>query len=75
MITCEFDLIGISPIGFSKHIESVKTAAEGHDDFEQNVDSMQLDHKDVKSGKKGDVIAIKVDNPVHKNDKVLVVKK
>ena len=45
-----------------------------HDDFEQKVESMQLDHKDVKSAKKGEIIAIKVDQPVHKNDKVLLSK-
>ena len=43
-----------------------------HDDFEQEVESMQLDHKEVKSAKKGEVIAIKVTQPVHKNDKVLL---
>ena len=63
------NLTGSLKVGEKIHVQG------SHDDFEQNVDSMQLDHKDVKSGKKGDVIAIKVDNPVHKNDKVLVVKK
>ena len=44
-----------------------------HDDFEQEVTSMQLEHKDVKEGKKGQEIAIKVENKVHQNDKVLKV--
>lgn len=44
-----------------------------HDDFEQTVESMQLEHKDVKEGKKGQSIAIKVDQPVHRNDKVFLV--
>jgi len=44
-----------------------------HDDFEQKVDSMQLEHKQIKSGKKGQEVAIKVDSTVHKNDKILLV--
>ena len=42
-----------------------------HDDFEQTVESMQLEHKDIKSGKKGQEIAIKVESKIHDNDKVL----
>lgn len=44
-----------------------------HDDFEQTVDSMQLEHKGVDAGKKGEAVAIKVERPVHKNDKVFKV--
>ena len=44
-----------------------------HDDFEQEVKSMQLEHKDIKEGGKGQEIAIKVENKVHQNDKVLKV--
>lgn len=43
-----------------------------HDDFEQKVASMQLDHKNVTQGKKDQEVAIKVDAPVHKNDKILL---
>lgn len=42
-----------------------------HDDFEETVSSMQLDHKEIKAGKKGQEIAISVDQVVHKNDSVL----
>ena len=42
-----------------------------HDDFEQTVSSMQLDHKEIKSAKKGKEIAIGVDQVVHKNDNIL----
>lgn len=44
-----------------------------HDDFDQKVESMQLDHKSVTQGKKGQEVAIKVNSAVHKNDKVLSV--
>ena len=43
----------------------------GHStDFEQQVASMQIEHKDVTSAKKGDDVAVKVDQRVHENDKV-----
>jgi len=41
--------------------------------FEQTINSMQIDRKDVKSAKKGDEIGIKVKDRVRKNDKVFKV--
>lgn len=38
--------------------------------FEQNVLSMQIEHKDVKEAKKGQSIGLKVDEKVRKNDLV-----
>lgn len=36
----------------------------GHNlDFTQTISSMEVDHKPVKSGKKGDEVAMKVDMP------------
>lgn len=61
-------LSGSLKVGDNIHIQGA------HDDFEQEVGSMQLDHKDVKAAKKGDLVAIKVDQPVHKNDKISVTK-
>ena len=43
-----------------------------HDDFTQVVTSMQLNHKDIASAKKGDEIGIKVTKRVHENDKVYI---
>ncbi len=34
----------------------------GDDSFEQAIESMQLDHKSISDGKKGDEVAIKVDS-------------
>ena len=58
------ELSGALKVGDKIHIQGA------HDDFEQAVGSMQLEHKDVKEGKKGEAVAIKVDQLVHKNDKV-----
>ena len=45
----------------------------GESDFEQEVKSMQINRKDVKSGKKGDEIGIIVDEKVRKSYKVFKV--
>ncbi len=39
-------------------------------DFEQKVSSMQIDHEQVKSAKKGDSVGMKVDEKVHEGYKV-----
>lgn len=39
-------------------------------DFEQKIDSIQVDHKEVDKAKKGDAIGVKVSDRVRKNDKV-----
>jgi translation elongation factor EF-1alpha len=42
-------------------------------DFEQQVDSMQVNHQDVEEAKKGDAIGLKVDEAVRENDQVFKV--
>lgn len=42
-------------------------------EFTQTVGSMQVEHQDVQSGKKGDEVAIKVDQPVKEKDQVFKV--
>lgn len=39
-------------------------------DFEQEANSMQIDHKKVKLAKKGDAVGMKVDEKVHEGYKV-----
>jgi len=39
-------------------------------DFEQKVESLQIDHKDIKSAKKGDSVGMKVKQKVHEGYKV-----
>jgi putative protease len=51
-------------VGDAIHIKGL------HDDFSQNVDSMQLDHQNIVLAKRGDEIGIKVIKRVHENDKV-----
>ncbi len=41
-------------------------------DFEQIIDSMQINHKKVSEAKKGDEIGIKVNERVRRNDKIFM---
>lgn len=51
-----------------------KIHIKGHTtDFEQEIESMQIDKKPVKEAKKGDDIGIKVNDKVRPNDKVYLV--
>jgi len=43
---------------------------KGEDEFEQTVDSMEDDHKSVKTAKKGVEIGIKVSQPAKENTQV-----
>jgi translation initiation factor IF-2 len=43
----------------------------GERDFDQVIESLQVDHKDVEKVKAGDDFGIKVDQKVHEGDKVL----
>lgn len=58
---------GTLKVGEKIHIKGV------HDDFEQAVESIQIEHKNVEQAKKGDVIGVKVTSKVHENDKVYKV--
>jgi putative protease len=44
-----------------------------HDDFNQVIDSMQVEHQNVSEAKIGDEVGIKVSGKVHENDKVFRV--
>lgn len=57
-------LTGTLKVGDRIHVKGHTT------DFEQLVDSMQIDRKDIKAAKKGDEIGIKVTDRVRPNDKV-----
>ena len=54
--------------GSKIHIKGTTT------DFEQKVDSIQIDKKDVSEAKKGNHIGIKVSEKVRPNDKVFLIK-
>ncbi len=61
-------LSGTLKVGEKVHIKGHTT------DFEQDVESIQIEKKSVKTAKKGDHIGIKVSEKVRPNDKVLLMK-
>ena len=61
------ELSGALKVGDSISIEGATT------NFEQKVDSMQIDRKDVPEAKKGDAIGIKVKDRVRPGDNVFRV--
>ncbi len=61
------DLTAPLKVGDTIHVKGA------HDDFTQTVESMQLEHKDVKAAKAGDSVGIKVPQKVHEHDKVYKV--
>ncbi len=74
-ITHFFSKIGVGIIKLKKPLKvgdtiQIKGATS---DFEQRVDSMQIDHKDVEKAKKGDDIGLKVKDKTREGDKVYKV--
>lgn len=53
--------------------ETIRIVGGQETDFEQEVSSMQIDHKEVKSAKKGDSVGMKVKEKVHEGYKVFKI--
>jgi translation elongation factor EF-1alpha len=75
-ITHYFGKIGVCVIQIEK--EAVRKGDKIHikgatTDFEQMIDSMQINHKDVPEAKKGDGIGLRVKEPVREGDVVYKV--
>lgn len=70
-VTNYFDRIGVavvelkSPLSVGDTIEFTKSG------FSQIVASMQMEHEEIQSAKKGQAIGLKVDKPVKAGDEVL----
>jgi len=46
---------------------------DGENEFEQTVGSIQIEHKDISSAKKGDAIGLKVDEKINEGAEVFLV--
>ena len=70
-----FSHVGVAAIKLSAPLKvGDKIHIKGHTtDFEEKVESMQIERKDVKEAKKGEHIGIKVSEKVRPNDKVFLV--
>jgi putative protease len=72
-VTHYYDKIGVAVVeldgGLSKG-DKIKFARGGEDMFEQEVESMQIEHDKIDSAKKGDVVGLKVDQEVKEGAEV-----
>ena len=59
-----------SPIGIGDTIKIKR----GDEEFEQKIESMQIEHKAVQKGKRGDELAIKVEQPAKEGAEIYKVK-
>lgn len=72
-ITHYFSNISVAVIDLSsplKEGETIRVTGGEETDFNQTVDSMQVDHKKVKSAKKGDAVGLKIDEKVREGYQV-----
>ncbi|MBN1502710.1 hypothetical protein JW930_04135 [Candidatus Woesearchaeota archaeon] len=72
-VTHFFSRIGVAVIKLTKDKLNVGDTIriKGHTtDFEQKVDSMQIDHKNINEAKKGAEIGMRVQEAVRENDTV-----
>jgi len=70
-----YDKIGVAVVKVLAPIKvGDRLKISGHDhEFEQEVASMQVEHKEIQKAKKGDDVGIKVDQPVKDGDEVYKV--
>lgn len=74
-ITHYFGKIDVGIIELSKELNIGDTIhiKGGSSDFDQKVDSMQIEHKNIDKAKKGDVIGLKVKEKVREGNEVYKV--
>lgn len=68
-----FSNIGVAVVDLLSPLnegDTIRIVGGEETDFEQKVESMQIDHKEVKSAKKGDSVGMKVNEKVHEGYKV-----
>jgi len=72
-----YDKIGVGIIELAGSLKAGDTIkVKGKDtDFEQVIDSMQIEHEQVEKAKKGDVIGIKMNQKVKEGDEVYLSNK
>ena len=75
-ITHYFSNIGVAVVDLLSTLkkgDKIRIVGGQDTDFEQKVESMQIDHKEVKSAKKGDSVGMKINQRVHEGYKVFKV--
>lgn len=75
-ITHYFDKIGVAVVEITDNALKVgdKIKIKGHNqEFEQEVVSMQVEHKNIKQAAKGDIVGLKVNQPAKEGDEIFKV--
>ncbi|MBI2582961.1 translation elongation factor-like protein [Candidatus Azambacteria bacterium] len=74
-VTHYYSKLGVAIVELSGTLSAGdRVHVKGHlSDFEQPVDSMQVEHQNVENAKKGDVIGLKVSEKVREGDEVYKV--
>lgn len=74
-VTHYYDKIGVAVVEVTKPLKVGDTIKiSGHDkEFTQVIASMQIEHEQIQEAKKGQIIGMKVDQPVKENDEVFLV--
>lgn len=74
-ITHYYDKIGVAVVEVTKALKVGDTIKiSGHDsEFTQTIASMQIEHEQIKEAKKGQVVGMKVNQPVKENDEIYLV--
>lgn len=69
-ITHYYDKIGVAVVDLTADLKKGDTIKiSGHDnEFSQQVTSMQMEHKQIESAKKGETVGLKIDQAVKKGD-------
>ncbi|MGB8816033.1 MAG: translation elongation factor-like protein [Minisyncoccia bacterium] len=76
VVTHWYDGISVAVIKLSGALkvgDKIKVK-RGEEEFEEKIESMQLDHKAIKSGKKGKEIAIKLSGKTKEGAEIFIVK-
>lgn len=76
-VTHFFGKISVAVIELSASLKvggKIRFKRHNGDGFEQTVDSMQIEHEQIKEAKKGDAIGLKTKEPVHEGAEVFLVK-
>jgi putative protease len=70
-VTHYYDKIGVAVVDLTSplHIGD-RITFKSTDEFSQDVTSMQVEHEQVESAKKGDTIGLKTDKPVKPGDEI-----
>ncbi len=71
-ITHYYNKLNVATIKLSEKVSTGDTVhfIGSTTDFSQKIESMQYDHKDISSGKRGQEVGIKVNERVREGDKV-----